>query len=442
MSLPSLPDALRDRAVTPGDRQYAALRSTYTKVAAPAMVLLPRSAQEVAEAVRYAGDSDLAVSVRSGGHGLSGRSSNDGGIVIDLSAINSVHVLDAKARLVRVGAGARWAHVAAALEPEGLVISSGDHGNVGVGGLATAGGIGWLARAYGLTIDHVRAAQIVLSDGTVIRADRDREPDLFWAIRGAGEWVGIVTGFEIEAMPLTTIGVAQIAIEADREGAALRRWSEYLTQAPRDLTVNGVILPAGDGFILQLTAVVASEDPDRIRALVEPVARLGGKVLSLQAQLAPYTALMPTGHIHQNVGQQPSTTTNALLPTLTADSARALMDVAAHASGPLVQLRSLGGAINDIDSGETAYPHRSQQALAIFSNFPPEGGRELIAATRTIWPFAEGAYRNFESHPDEQTFQRAFPGMVGQRVTSLHQRYDPAGLLQRASTACLPSPRA
>ncbi|SER33724.1 FAD binding domain-containing protein [Lentzea xinjiangensis] len=134
--------------VTPADDAYRLLRSTYTTRHSPAEILLPGTAAEVSEAVMYAAATDLPVSVRSGGHGLSGTSSNDGGMVVDLSRMNAVTVLDRDTRLVRVGAGARWAEVASALAPYELAISSGDHGNVGVGGLATAGGLGWLVRIY------------------------------------------------------------------------------------------------------------------------------------------------------------------------------------------------------------------------------------------------------------------------------------------------------
>jgi hypothetical protein len=433
MSLPTLPDALCGRAVRPGDRRYELLRSTYVAVAAPAVVLLPESDDEVAAALRYARESDLPVSVRSGGHGLAGRSSNDGGIVVDLSALRAVEVLDAASGLVRVQAGARWATVAARLRPHGLVISSGDHGNVGVGGLATAGAVGWLARTYGLTIDHVRAAQVVLVDGTVVRADRDHESDLFWAVRGAGDGIGVVTAFEIEATHLSDIGVAEIAVEADRAGDTLRRWSEDLAGAPRELTTNGMLLPDGSAFVLQLTAVVASDDPDRLRALVEPLVDLGVRPLGARGQIVPYPALIPVGHLHANVGQQPSTSTNALFPTLTAAAAGALMDVAAHPSRPLVQLRSVGGAINDVPASETAYVHRDQQVLAVVSTFPPAAGRELDAAAEAMWPFAQGAYRSFESRPDDSTFRRAFPGAVGDRVLDLRTRYDPDRVLQRVA---------
>ncbi|HEY0620083.1 MAG TPA: FAD-binding oxidoreductase [Kribbella sp.] len=425
--LPELPEVLSDRAVGLGDRRYPRLRSTYTKVHSPKLILMPRNASEVAAAVVFAGASELPLSVRSGGHGLSGQSSNDGGIVIDLSELDQIEVVDRDARIVRIGPGARWATVADALAPYGWAISSGDHGNVGVGGLATAGGIGWFARSYGLTIDHIRAVDVVLADGRQVRADADNEPDLFWAMRGAGDSVGIAVAFEIEAVPLPDVGIAQLLLEADRNGDTLRRWSEHLAAAPLELTTNGIMFSQGGSFLLQLTAVVA----DGNLRLAKPLGKLGLRLVDQHAQLAPYSALVPTAHLHPNMGQQSSISTSGLLPTLTRGSARALMDVSAHPTGPLLQLRSVGGAINAVDPEATAYPHRHQQVLAILSEFPPSGGAELDAAWRAVVPYVDGAYRNFESRPTERTFRQAFPGVVGDRVSKLRDHFDPAGVLRR-----------
>src|SRR6185312_13799668 len=136
----------------------------------------------------------------SAGHGLSGRSLNNGGLVIDFGALNTVEVLDAGAGTVRVGPGARWADVAGVLAPHGLAITSGDYGGVGVGGLATAGGIGWFAREHGLTIDHLRAVDVVLADGTLAHTSETENPDLYWAMRGAGANFGVAVSFDFTAV--------------------------------------------------------------------------------------------------------------------------------------------------------------------------------------------------------------------------------------------------
>ncbi|MEV4812717.1 FAD-dependent oxidoreductase [Micromonospora avicenniae] len=426
----TLPESLNGKLVTPGDRRYAMLRSTYTTRHSPAGVLLPQTPRQVVDAVRYARERGLPIAVRSGGHGLAGTSSNDGGLVIDLSALNRVHVLDERSRLVRVEAGARWAVVAETLAPYGLAISSGDHGNVGVGGLATGGGVGWLVRRFGLTIDRLRAVEVVLADGTLIRADAEHEPELFWVVRGAGAGVGVVVAFEIEAEEIRNVGVAQLAVEATADGASVRQWAEHLAQAPRELSSAVVLFPHGRSIVMQITAVVAAESMRRARPLIEPLLSIG-RLLDQRIDLVPYPAMVPTSHLHANVGQQASLTTNSLL-TMDDAAARAIMRAASSPRRALVQLRSVGGAVNDIAPAATAYPHRHQDTLAVGSVFPPQGGPALDAAWRGVAARSGGAYVNFESRPDRAAFDRIYPGETGRRVAELWCRYDPDGVFRPA----------
>ncbi|MFG1996358.1 FAD-binding oxidoreductase [Actinoplanes sp. NPDC048988] len=431
MTPATLPKELDGKVVLPSDPRYRLLRSTYTKVSRPAMVVLPQSTADVVVALRYARDSGLPIAVRSGGHGMSGRSSNDGGVVIDLSGLNQVRVLDRRARLVRVGAGARWAEVAQALSPAGLAISSGDHGNVGVGGLATAGGVGWLVRDYGLTIDHIRAAEVVLADGRVVRTDAEHEPDLFWAVRGAGAGVGIVTAFEIEATELSDITVAQLTLAVARDGSTLTRWAEHLARAPRQLSTAAMLMSHGRQAILSLTAVYAGTDAGRMRRAVTPLLKIGA-LLDESTQRAPYAALVSPAHLHPNLGQQPANTTNGLLPTMTPNAAQA---VTAAVTGPhpaLMQLRSVGGAVNDVAADATAYAHRDATVLVVGTVFAPGDRTALDRIWRPVGAHTRGAYANFESRLDAAAFRRFYPGATGDRVLALWRRYDPDGIFRSA----------
>ncbi|MEU8158436.1 FAD-dependent oxidoreductase [Micromonospora sp. NPDC048986] len=364
-----VPDSLRGQIVTPGDRRYAQLRSTYTRSASPAAVLLPKTTAQVVDALRYAREQRLPIAVRSGGHGLSGASSNNGGVVIDLSMLNRVQVIDERAGLVRVESGARWANVAKALAPYGLVISSGDYGGVGVGGLATGGGVGWLVRAHGLTIDRVRAVEVVLADGTLVRADADHEPELFWLVRGAGAGAGIVVAFEIEAVEQRNVGVAQLVVEAQPDGRTVREWTSYLAQAPRELSAAAVVYSEGRSVLMSITAVVAAESLRRARPAVEPLLAIG-KVLEHRTDLLPYPTLVPAAHLNPNVGQQRGTTTNGLFTTLDDAGARAVTRAVTGPGRAVVQLRSLGGAVNDVAHDATAYPHRHQDTPRCFRRRP------------------------------------------------------------------------
>ncbi|MBP2705065.1 FAD-dependent oxidoreductase [Microbispora sp. RL4-1S] len=429
--LSAAPPELEGKIVTPVDPRYLLLRSTHTGVAEPALVLLPESTTEVVAALRFARDRDLPVTVRSGGHGVSGHATHDGGVVIDLSALNRVEVLDRRKRLVRVQAGARWAAVGQSLAPYGLAIGSDDHGDLGVGGLATGGGIGWLVRDYGLTIDRIRAADVVLADGTIARADAEHDPDMLWAVRGAGAGVGIVVEFEIEAMEVCDVGYVQIAVEIKRDGRALRQWADHMASATRGLTTTVSVQSCGSALVASITAVVAGTDRHHLRAAVEPLLLIGTRLLDLNVRLTPYHALLATPHLYPGSGQQAGATTNGLLRAMTDDDATAIMAAATMPQQPSIQLRSVGGAVNDVPAGATAYPHRHQDTLVIASVFPPRRGAELDAVWQPLAGRSDGAYGGFESRPGPDAFARIYPGATGQRVTRLWNRYDPDGVFRR-----------
>ena len=431
MTSATLPQELDGNVVTSADPRYRLLRSTYTRVARPAMVVLAQTTADVVVALRYARDSGLPIAVRSGGHGLSGRSSNDGGVVIDLSALNQVRVLDRRTRLVRVGPGARWAEVARALAPAGLAISSGDHGNVGVGGLATAGGVGWLVRDYGLTIDRVRAAEVVLADGRVVRTDAEHEPDLFWAVRGAGAGTGIVTAFEIEATELRDVSIAQLTLAADPDGSTLIHWADHLAEAPRRLTTSGMLMSDGRQAVLSLTAVYAGPDTTSMRKAVAPLLEIG-TLLDQRAHRVPYPGLVSIAHLHPNVGQQPVNTTNGLLTTMTPDAARAITAAATGPRPALLQLRSVGGAVNDVAADATAYPHRDSNVMVVGTAFAPGSRDTLDRLWAPISAHTRGAYASFESRLDAAAFRRAYPGPTGDRVLAMWRHSDPDGIFRSA----------
>ncbi|WP_369154167.1 FAD-binding oxidoreductase [Streptomyces sp. R02] len=423
------PAALSGKLITPDDSLYRTYRSTYTTVGSPAVVAVPESAGDVAAALTLARDRGLPVAVRSGGHGLSGRGTNHGGLVIDLRRMNEVTVLDRARRLVRVGAGARWAQVARALGPHGLAISSGDHGNVGVGGLATGGGVGWLVRRSGLTVDRVRAVEVVLADGTAVRADADNEPDLLWVMRGAGAGAGVAVAFEIEALDLRNVGYAQLAARVDPQGRVLQRLGAVLKDAPQELTTAVMFSSQGPATNAFITAVVATDDTQAISRAIEPLLGIGDVTLQ-QALLTPYTSLVPREHLHVNVGQMPASTTNGLLTDVTPAAGRALVDMMAGPTPLFVQMRSLGGAVADVDPAATSFPHRHQRWLVTASTFPPHGHDDLLKAWEPVGRHTEGAYVNFESRPSQASFERTYPGAVGARVAELWRRYDPDGVLR------------
>ncbi|NMO55879.1 FAD-binding oxidoreductase [Actinoplanes sp. TBRC 11911] len=421
----ALPVSLDDRAVLPGDSRYPLLRSTYTTRHSPAVVILARSHEDIREALAYARKSGLEVAVRSGGHGLSGSSSNDGGLVIDLSEMNGVRVLDRGARLVAIGAGARWATVAGVLHAHGLSISSGDHGNVGVGGLATAGGIGWMVRKFGLTVDRMRSATLVLADGSVRTVDDRSHPELFWAVRGGGGFVGIVTEFVFEAVEVTAVTVTQLTFEGAAATDALARWDAIMRAAPRELTTTIMLHP--DGGVL--TVVWAGDDIPAAEAAIRPLRRLGRRPSGGKLQVIPYAALVPGAHLHPNVGQMPAVTRNGMVDELDT-TVQDLVLAAATEPDLMMQLRSLGGAMFDVVADATAFGNRHQSALVIATTFAPSTWATLDRRWAPLEPHFTGAYGNFESRPTVASLRLAYPAATRKRLRELKSRYDPEGVLR------------
>ncbi|MDT0347598.1 LLM class flavin-dependent oxidoreductase [Streptomyces litchfieldiae] len=420
-----LPAALRERAVEPGDHEFPRVRSTYLWHGSPGLVLRPTTPREVSETLRYARAQDVPLAIRSGGHGISGRSTNDGGIVLDLGALNDVRVLDPERRLVRVGAGARWGEVAAQLAPHGLAISAGDSGDVGVGGLATAGGQGLFGRSYGLTIDHIKGAEVVLADGSLVRADAEQHPDLFWALRGAGANMGVVTSFDIEAAELRDVVFAQFLHDATDTAGFLQAWGEVSEASPRELTAFLILVRQGGRPIAQTYAVWAGDDTERASQALSrflPIA----PVLHQNAQLLPYAAVVAPTH-QQHDGSSAFRGHGGLVDHLDDTTASVMSGLLDRRDATYLQVRTVGGAINDVPAEATAYAHRTQN-FSLFAAVRP--GREERAEKEWRTLPSNGLYLSFESHGHTAALTSAFPPATLDRLRGIKGVYDPENVFR------------
>ncbi|TMR88081.1 LLM class flavin-dependent oxidoreductase [Nonomuraea basaltis] len=419
-----VPASLAGAAVEPGDIGYARVRSTYLRGGAPGLVLKPGSTAEVADALAFArSHPHLPLGVRSGGHGISGRSTNDGGIVIDVGELNTIEVLDEHTRRVRIGPGARWKQVAAALDPYGWALTSGDYGGVGVGGLATAGGIGLLGRKHGLTLDHLRAAEVVLADGSVVRASDTRNPDLFWAIRGAGANFGIVTSFEFEVDEVKDVGWAQLVFDADDIAGFLQRFGQVASSAPRETTafmVMGARRP-GQPMIAQVYAVVDSGDPEVVVAQLQPFVRIA-PAYEPQVMIVPYAAVMAMASDSEHQGQGEPVSRSAFVNAITPGFAETVARQLTSGAVSFFQLRTVGGAIADVDPEATAFAYRD----AAFSVTAMGADRHRLD---TLWDqlseHFNGLYLSFDTDLRPQRVADAFPPPTLRRLRELKLRYDP-----------------
>lgn len=423
----SVPEGVR--AVEPGDFDYAHVKSTYLRGGSPGLVLQPETIDDVIESVAFARrHRHLPLAIRSGGHGISGRSTNDGGLVIDLHRLNSIDVIDRDRRTVRIGPGARWLDVAVALAEEGWALSSGDYGGVGVGGLATAGGIGWLARKQGLTIDHLVAADVVLADGSLVHTSAEENSDLFWAIRGAGANMGIVVSFDFAVEEVGDVGFAQLGFQPNDLEDFLQRWGATMEGSARDLTTELVLTrgtpttPRG----VHVMGVVDSDDPDEIIRQLQPLAEIS-PLINQSVQLAPYSAVMANADPAPHSGQGEPASASGLIDHITPDVAEALARFIDSGASPFVQIRCVGGAVSDVSADATAYAHRS-------ANFAISAGgahRERLAQEwAKLKPYLNGTYLSFDTSLDPERIHDAFPPSTLARLRDIKAKVDPEGLFR------------
>jgi hypothetical protein len=394
------------RLVEPADPGYDAARAGWNGAIdrCPAAVAYASDADDVAAAIRAARAARLEFTVRGGGHSVSGRSLRDGALCIDLRELNGVDVEPERA-VVHVGGGALLGEMDAATQKHGLAVPGGQVSHTGVGGLTLGGGIGWLMRHHGLTIDSLQAADVVLADGSLVRASEDEHADLFWALRGGGGDFGVVTRFEFRAHrvgPMVLGGMLMYPWERAHE--ALRASRELMAGAPEELTLFVALItaPPQDPFPPELrgrrTAVVAvawSGDPAEGERVLAPLRSDHPPALDLVAPM-PYVALQsmldetaPHGwgfydrmHYLDEVG-------DGFIAALLAGCERA-PTAQSH-----VMTAWMGGAIDRMPPEATAFGHRSARALTWIIGC---SGEEPVGAVtdwvRRVWedtaPFATG----------------------------------------------------
>jgi FAD/FMN-containing dehydrogenase len=430
--LTDLRDGRAGTAVLPGDDDWGKNPPIYVPPGDPAVIVRPQTPEQVAAALRAATAEGIGVAIRSGGHG--GRLfDNDGGMVIELSHFDGVEV---DGTTVRVGAGALWGDVAKALAPHGLGLSSGDTKSVGVGGLTLGGGVGWMVREYGLAIDSLIAATVVLPSGEVVRATADENPDLFWALRGGGGNFGVVTSFEFEAHPLDGVVFGTLTYAVDKAPEVLKGWRNVMRAAPESFNSTFMAMPGmGPGMDPAVQVIVFH--PGRDTAPVEPL-------------LVQLRAL--AGYIAEDVG--PKDYADALedahpfegpMPVITGDTAfvddlgdaaiDTLIGVHESVAGILV-VRYLRGAFNRVPADATAWAHRDGEVMVMVAAFlPPGSPREQVDAIHAKWApaaeYANGTYGNFSQEIGDDVIAQMYPPATLKRLREMKRRYDPQNLLSR-----------
>jgi alkanesulfonate monooxygenase SsuD/methylene tetrahydromethanopterin reductase-like flavin-dependent oxidoreductase (luciferase family)/FAD/FMN-containing dehydrogenase len=424
----AVPASLAADAVEPGDAGFGRVRSNYLRGGDPGLVLLPSSVDEVRDALAFARAQKVPLGIRSGGHGISGRSTNDGGIVIDLRKLDRIEVLDEPSRLVRIGPGARFLDVARALQPRGWALTSGDYGGVAVGGIGVAGGIGWFAREHGLTIDHLRAVELVTASGELVRASAEENPELFWGMRGAGFEFGIATAFEFHVHEAGDVGFAQLQFATDDLAGLLEGYGRVVEGSPRDLTASLIVNP-GRGATATgiLLAVVDSSDPDTVIERLQPVADLA-PLTGQSVTLVPYSAVMEFGHQPgPHRAESEPYAHSGLVEHLTPEVATAVADFLRSGAAQFVAFRAVGGAVADVPDDATAYAGRAANfSLTALSGRPGP----FDEAWDALRPHLMGAYVSFETDRDARARELVWPRAHLERLRALKREWDPDGIFR------------
>jgi len=318
----------------------------------PAAVVRARSRDDVVATVRFAREHDALLAVRGGGHSLPGLSTCDDGIVLDLSPMRSIAV-DPEGRRATVGGGALLGDLDRAGEPFGLVTPAGVIAHTGVGGLTLGGGMGRLSRRLGLTIDSLEGVEMVLADGRVVLVDAEREPDLFWAIRGGGGNFGVVTSFRFQMHDLGEVVAAEYSYAPEAAADALGGFAREAARAPREMAVSLVATDSGVHLsVMRSGSPAPSDDLERFGRLGTPMDASIGPVRFVELQAAGDESMRWGRRIYSKGG---------FVADLDDEIVAIIADGAARAPTPdsEIYVIQLGGAVADVDEAGTAYAGRS-----------------------------------------------------------------------------------
>jgi len=448
MSANTLPPSLTSltsmagRVVTPDDPDYDSTRTVFYGGIdkRPSAIVRVTNVDDVRRVITTARTEGYELAVRSGGHSIAGHSTTDGGLVIDLREMSQVDI-DPKGRTAWVETGATAHQVTEALSEHGLVIGFGDSGSVGVGGITLGGGIGFLVRKFGMTIDSVLAAEVVTADGRVLRVDATHEPDLFWAIRGGGGNFGVVTRIQFRLNPLPHFTGGILVLPATPESIA--GFAAASLAAPEELSTIGNVMPAPPapflpaeihGRLVILAFIAFAGDDEAATQAIAPFRALATPIADM-VKPGPYLAMYPP--------EDPNYRPTAVARTMFVDSvdismARTIHDYLSKSDATMrvAQLRVLGGAMARVPADATAFAHRAKPMLVnVAAFYQGDAERErrrawVSAFARALQPRDDGAYVGFLTDDGQGRIRSAYPGATWDRLAKVKLAYDPDNLLK------------
>jgi FAD/FMN-containing dehydrogenase len=442
ISIPEFRSSIHGRVIAPGDAEYNEARTVFYGGIDrhPAIIVRVADTTDIARVIALARETGLELAVRSGGHSNAGHSVTDGGIVLDLSDMRDLQI-DVEARTAWVEPGLTAGEYTTAASAYGLATGFGDTGSVGIGGLTLGGGVGYLVRKYGLTIDDLLAADVMTADGELLRVNSESHPDLFWAIRGGGGNFGVVTRFQFRLHEVNNILGGMLFLPATPDMIA--SFIAEAESAPEELSTIANIMPAPPmpflpadyhGKLLIMAMLVYAGEAEAGERAIAPFRALATPIVDMVKPMS-YPEIYPPeeGTYHpiaagrtmflDKIDHSVAETILQFLPTSTGSMA-------------VAQLRVLGGAMARVSADATAFAHRTSRIMV---NVAALYERLEEKATHEAWveDFAaalqqgdRGAYVNFLSNEGEARVRAAYPGRTWDRLRTIKARYDPTNLFR------------
>ncbi len=429
--------------IRPEDGAYEDARLVHNLVydRRPSLIVQAASAADVARTVIFAREHELEIAVRGGSHSLAGHSTTEGGIVLDLGAMKGLHI-DAERRLAWAQPGLTAGEYTTAAAAHGLATPFGDSPSVGIGGLTLGGGIGWLVRKYGLTIDALVSVDIVTAEGRLVTASADEHSDLFWAVRGGGGNFGVVTRFQFRLYPVEQALIGALFLPPTK--AVLQSLVPIASSAPDELSTISFLMPAPPAPFVPEAIVgqpvlaimfVYAGDPAEGMAALEPFKQVATPLAEMAAPM-PYPVIY---EFTKDGGQRSASATRSLfLETLDDDAIDTILSFTSAPSSPMAmtQIRVLGGAMGRVPSDATAFAHRDATVMvAMITPFEDVAERPVHEAWLTAYfealrPGATGVYSNFLEDEGDARIREAYPTETYRRLVEVKRRYDPTNLFR------------
>jgi hypothetical protein len=442
ISLSNVKADIKGSIFLPGETEYDESRTLFYGGfdRHPAIVIRPADVSDVAYVVSLARKHGIELAVRSGGHSTGGYSVSNGGIVLDLRDMRALDI-DPDNRTAWAETGLTAGEFSKAAGAYGLAIGFGDTGSVGIGGITLGGGVGYLVRKHGLTIDNLLAAELVTADGKILYVDHEKHPDLFWAIRGGGGNFGVATRFKYHLHSVDQVLGGMLFLPATPE--VIASFINEAEAAPEELSTIANVMPAPPmpfvpaelhGQMIIIAMLVYAGDLDAGLSVVAPFRKLGPPLTDMLRPM-PYSEMLPP----EDEGYHPTAAGRTMfIDHVNTSVAKTIIDALESSDAPMrvAQLRVLGGAVARVPDDATAYAHRKSRIMVNVAAFY-SGEEDKQVREEWVDNFAaalnqgnSGAYVNFLGNEGEERVRSAYPGPTWDRLAAIKARYDPTNLFR------------